>query len=276
LIRESRFRVPLVALGVLVVLMLVAPILVVVAMSFTGSRLMEWPPTGFSFQWYEDIASNPLWVNRLTNSLLVGLCSATLATILGTATALGLVRGRFRGRAAVLALVLGPLVVPSVVVAIGMYFVWVEGWTIGPITVGSGLIGSLPGLVLAHAALNLPLPVITVSTSLITLDRNLEMAAAGLGASPTRVFMRITLPLAAIGVVFGFVFAFLGSWDEAVIATLLSGPTSTTIPVEIYNDVKFGVDPSAAAISSLLLLASTVVLGALFLSQARSSRPIFG
>jgi putative spermidine/putrescine transport system permease protein len=124
--------------------------------------------------------------------------------------------------------------------------------------------------------LNLPLPVITVSTSLITLDRNLEMAAAGLGASPIRVFMRITLPLAAIGVVFGFVFAFLGSWDEAVISTLLSGPTSTTIPVEIYNDVKFGVDPSAAAISSLLLLGSTIVLGALFLSQARSSRPIFG
>jgi ABC-type spermidine/putrescine transport system permease subunit II len=141
-----------------------------------------------------------------------------------------------------------------------MYFVWVLGWQVGPVSIGTGLTGTVMGIMLAHAALNYPLPVVIVSVSLLTVDRNLELAAATLGSGPVATFRRVTAPLIAPGILFGFVFAFLGSWDEYVVASFLSSTEVTTVPVALFNQIRFAIDPTAAAVSALLLGMSTVIL----------------
>ncbi|UCI31935.1 ABC transporter permease [Mesorhizobium sp. B4-1-4] len=247
--------------GVMVCLFLAAPLLIVVPLSFTEAREMIWPPVGFDFHWYDVVLSSSVWQSEVVSSLEVGIGSATLATVLGLFAALGLVRGRFVGKRLVSALLLSPLIVPTVVIAIGMFFVWTFGWQIGPITVGGNLVGTVLGLILAHAVLNLPFPIIMITASLVTVDRNLERAAAIMGANPPMVFLRVTAPLIRVGILFGFVFAFLGSWDEFIVASFLTSPAVITIPVGLFNEVKLSIDPTAAAISTLLLAVTSLILG---------------
>lgn len=260
MIRESPYRLPLVALGVLTCVVLTLPLLIVISLSFTQSREMEFPPVGFSTQWYSAVLSDAGWHRHLLASLEIGIGSATLATALGLFTALALVRGRFPGKRLLWGLTLLPLVVPTVVIGIGMYFVWVLGWQMGSVSIGSGLAGTILGTMLAHAALTFPLPVVIISVSLLTVDRNLELAAATLGSGPVATFRRVTAPLIAPGILFGFIFAFLGSWDEYVVASFLSSAETTTVPVALFNQIRFAIDPTAAAVSTLLLVMSTAIL----------------
>ncbi|WP_202362417.1 ABC transporter permease [Mesorhizobium sp. 131-3-5] len=235
--------------------------LVLLPLSLTETRYLQWPPVGFSTQWYEAVLTDSVWRDRVVASLQVGIGSAALATVLGLLAALGIVRGRFPGKRIALALLLSPLVVPTVVTAIGMFFVWAVGWSIGPIQFGGGLVGTVPGLILAHAVLNLPFPIIMTMTALGTVDRNLERAASIMGASPVAVFWRVTVPLIQTGILFGFVFAFLGSWDEYIVASFLTSAQVTTVPVGLFSSVKGSNDPSGAAVSMLLLVVSSLVLG---------------
>ena len=160
--RQPR-RILMAALGALTVLYLLAPTLVIVPMSFTGARILSFPPEGFTLQWYQRMVTDRQWSTGIVNSFQVATLTALLATVLGTLAALGLSRGRFYGRSLVNALVLSPLIVPVVVIAIGMFGLLVQ-WRLS---------GSLVGLVLAHTALALPFVVVAVSTSLRTMDRNL-------------------------------------------------------------------------------------------------------
>lgn len=252
------------------VLFLVAPILVVIPMSFTAGDAMDWPPQGFSLRWYSTIFTDPAWTTRIPVSVQVGVGSAFVATVLGTLAALGTTRGRFRGKGLVTALFLTPLVVPVVALGLGVYFTWALGWHIGPIGFGGGLLGSVPGLILAHTVLGLPYPYVTVMTSLRGVDPNLDLAAASLGAPPWRTFFSVTLPLISPGVISGAVFAFLVSWDEVVIATFLSSPRTSTVPVEVYAQVRDSISPAAAAISCVLLLVSVVLISGIgLLSKKR-------
>ncbi|RUV01925.1 ABC transporter permease [Mesorhizobium sp. M6A.T.Cr.TU.017.01.1.1] len=262
-------RVLLGVFGVFVCLFLIAPMLILLPLSFTEPRNMQWPPVGFSVRWYEAVLTSSDWRHRVVASLQVGIGSAALATILGLLAALGLVRGRFCGKRVALAVLLSPLVIPTVVIAIGMFFVWALGWSIGPVKVGGGLIGTVPGLILAHAVLNLPLPIVMIMAALVTVDRNLERAAAIMGSSPVVVFWRVTVPLIYTGILFGFVFAFLGSWDEYIVASFLTSAQVTTIPVGLFSDVKGSIDPSGAAVSMLLLVMSSLVLGLMLLRGRR-------
>jgi putative spermidine/putrescine transport system permease protein len=247
--------------GVVVCFFLALPLLIIIPLSFTQSRAMQWPPVGFTTEWYQAVIGSSEWRDRLSASLKIGMGAAGLATVLGVPAALGLVRGRFPGKRLLSGLLLSPLVVPTVVIAIGMYFVWVLGWRIGPIAIGGNLAGSTLGLILAHTALTLPFPVIMVSAALVTVDRNLERAAATLGAGPVAVFRRVTAPLIRTGILFGFVFAFLGSWDEYIVASFLTSPRVTTVPVGLFSQIKYAIDPIAAAMSALLLAMSSLVLG---------------
>ena len=160
-------------------------------------------------------------------------CTAVAASILGTLASLGLARGRFPGKAIANALILSPLVVPVVVIAIGMFSLFVR-WKIT---------GSVVGLIVAHTALSVPYVVVSVTTSLRTMDRNLEMAAANLGADPVRTFRHITLPLIMPGVFAGALFAFLSSWDEVVVAIFLTTTKFRTLPTVMWEQVRQVVDP---------------------------------
>jgi putative spermidine/putrescine transport system permease protein len=247
--RQPR-RLLMAALGVLTVFYLLAPTLVIIPMSVTEASIMSFPPEGFSLQWYERMFTDRQWSSGMVNSLQVAILASILATALGTLAALGLTRGRFPGRAAVNAIVLTPLIVPVVIIAIGMFSLFVQ-WRIS---------GSLIGLVIAHTALAMPFVIVSVGASLRTMDRNLELAAANLGADPSRTFLRITLPIILPGVLAGAIFAFITSWDEVVVAIFLTSARFRTLPVEMWEQVRQVVDPTVAAVSTTLLVVTTVLL----------------
>lgn len=261
----------LIIFGLATALLVVIPIAIVVPLATTEARIMSFPPKGFTLDWFASVLTSPRWTARLVASLQVATIVAVVATVLGTMTAMGLARSHFRGRRLVYGIILSPLIVPTVVVGVGIYFVMVRGWTLGPLNVGGGMTGSAFGLALAHTALAVPLPVITVTTSLATVDRNLELAAASLGAPPLTAFRRITLPLILPGVVAGLLLSFLSSWDEVVIATFLATPRFSTVPVELFGQVRQGVDPSAAAVSTLLMAVSAVALVLMLAARRRGS-----
>lgn len=259
MIRRNPF---LLAFVGLVGFFLIAPTLIVVPMSFSAGELLDFPPRGFSTRWYGNFLRSQAWTAGATTSLRVAATVAVLATALGTLTALGLVRGRYPGRAALTALVLSPLIVPVVVIAIGMFFVYSD-WH---------LIGTYQGLILAHAALAIPFVVVVVGTSLRTLDRTLELAAQNLGAGPVRTFLRVTLPLILPSVVAAALFAFITSWDEVVVSIFLSSPIVRTLPVVMWGQVRSYIDPTIAAVATMLTGVTITILAVVLLARRREER----
>lgn len=241
-------RLILALLGGLTIFFLIAPTLIIIPMSFTEGLTLEFPPEGFTLDWYRRVLDDEAWKASLVNSLKVGALTAVFATVLGTAATLAIVRGRFIGRSIVAAIALSPLVIPVVIVAVGMFAVYAR----------LKLIGSLPGLVAAHTALAVPFVIVSVGTSLRTIDTSLEPAARGLGAGRIQTFRRITLPLALPGVLAGALFAFVTSWDEVVAAIFLTSADFNTLPVKVWAQITEVVDPTVAAVSTLLLGVSTV------------------
>lgn len=250
----------LVLFSFLVVVVLIAPILISVAMSFTSADTLNFPPVGFSLKWYQAVIQMPKWQDRLPISLIVAAVSSVLATSISTITAFALVRSKVRGSTLISTLFIAPMVVPAVVLATGMYFVWARGWNFGLFTFGGKLVGTIPGLILADTVIALPLPFILVRASLGGLDKTLEMAAKNLGASPLKTFFTITMPLILPSILSGLLFAFQTSWDEVVVASFLASPRVSTIPVAIFQQLRETLDPSAAAISSMLLFLSILMI----------------
>jgi ABC-type spermidine/putrescine transport system permease subunit II len=243
-------RLALIAFGALTIVFLIGPSLVIVPMGFSEGSILEFPPRGFSLQWYQKMVTDPAWTSGFINSFQVAIATAVCASILGTMAALGLTRGKFPLKSVANAFILSPLVVPAVVIAIGMFSLFVR-WKIT---------GSIVGLTLAHTALAVPYVVVSVSTSLRSMDRNLEMAAANLGANPVRTFRHITLPLIMPGVFAGAVFAFLSSWDEVVVAIFLTTTKYRTLPTVMWEQVRQVIDPTVAAVATVLLATTTIVL----------------
>jgi len=256
---------------IIVGLVLLMPIAIVVPLSIGENRIMSFPPDGFTLDWYAAVFEDPRWASRLGASLQVGIATAVAATVLGTLTAVALSRARVRGKGFAFGLLLMPLIVPSITVGIGMYFVWLEGWSIGPVTIGGGLTGSPLGYALAHTILALPYPFITVTASLVTVDRNLELAAGSLGAPPWVGFRRITLPLIMPGVLAGLILSFLTSWDEVIVALLMATPRFATIPVELFGQIRQSPTPTAAALSTLLMVAGLIAFVAAMALRRRST-----
>jgi putative spermidine/putrescine transport system permease protein len=253
-------RLFLLALGTVTVVFLVAPMLVIVPMSFSKSPILSWPPDGVSVQWFQKMVTDPQWSRGFVNSAQVAVLTAVVAAAVGTLASLGIVRGRFPGKSIVNALVLSPLIVPVVIVGIGFFSFYAR----------VKLVGSLPGLVLAHAALALPFVIVNVGTALRTMDRNLEMAAANLGADPVRVFWRITFPIILPGIFAGALFAFITSWDEVVVSIFMTTARFRTLPVEMWEQVRQVVDPTVAAVATSLMAVTTTMLLLVFVVRRQA------
>lgn len=234
----------------LVALVLLAPTLVVIPASFSAGRAFEFPPKSWSWRWYGEFFNSDAWMSSLFTSVKIGLLVAVVATALGFVAALGLDRSRFLGRGALRSLVMAPMILPGIVVAVAIYAVFLR-WQLN---------GTVLGFVLAHTALALPFVVTSVSTSLAAYDRTVEIASASLGASRRTTIRRITVPLLAPGVLSGFVFAFVTSFDEVVVALFLQTPDIKTLPVQMYESVTFEIDPTITAASSLIVVVTTLVL----------------
>lgn len=246
----------------LVVVFLIVPVLVVVPISFSSSQYLEFPPRGFSLQWYQRFLDSVEWTGALWVSVQAGIPATVLAGVLGTAAALALARSRFPGKAVVVGFLVSPLIVPVIVLAIALYGVYAK----------LKLVGSLTGLVLAHAALGLPYVIVTVAATLQRVDERLEHAALSLGATPWRAFRYVTLPLIRPGVIAGALLAFIASWDDVVIALFISGTRSGTLPKRMWEGLRSEIDPTIAAVSTLLVIVSLALLLVLELLRRRSAR----
>jgi putative spermidine/putrescine transport system permease protein len=245
-----------------VLIYLVFPVFIVAPVSFSSAKYLQFPPPGWSLQWYQNYFERPGWIPATLVSIRVAVITTILATVLGTAASLALVRGRFPGRNAVNSFIVSPLVVPGIIVAIGVYFVYAQ----------AKLVGNPLGLALAHTALALPFVVTNVSATLHGFDERLEYAAMNLGANRWQTFRRVTLPIIRPGVFAGALFAFITSFDELIVALFVSGTGAVTLPRKMWDSLRQEIDPTIAAVSTILITLSILILLSAELLRQRAER----
>jgi putative spermidine/putrescine transport system permease protein len=238
-------------LAALGALFLLAPILVVVPMSFSTAISFAFPPPGYWLGYYAKYFTSEEWLEPTLNSFVIAFGAMTLTMLLVVPAAFGYVRYRFRGKTIVNLLIMAPLIVPHVVSALAYY-----GF-LGR----AKLTGTLPGVMIAHGMLAVPVAFLVVSATLKGFDQNLERAAMSSGAGPLRTFVHVTLPILRPGMLVGALFAFLSSFNEAVVALFIGGRGAITLPKKMYESIRLESDPVIAVVSTLLV--SAVALGVL-------------
>ena len=270
---------------------LIAPIVVVIPLSFNAEpyftftdKMLSFDPDGYSLRWYDSLLTfgmtnpdaardaswwsdawhNAKWISAAKSSIIIGVFSTILATVLGTLAALGLSRPEMPWRRAIMAILISPMIVPIIITATGMFFFYsnpCEILTWFGISIECGkLAGTYLGVILAHATLGIPFVIITVTATLQGYNQNLSRAAASLGASPVLTFFRVTLPLIAPGMISGALFAFATSFDEVVVTLYLAGPDQATLPRVMFSGIRENISPTIAAAATLLILTSVVML----------------
>lgn len=240
----------LVAIVIAVCAYLVVPTLAVIPVSFTETDYITFPPKGFSLQWYGVFMGEGPWRDATITSIVVALASTAAATAIGTLAALGLSRLSGTVGRVVIWLFLLPMIVPSIIIAVAFYSAFAK----------LGIVGTKLGLVVGHTILTLPFVIINVSAVMQKIDWRMVDAARSLGADPATTFRKITLPAIFPGVLAGAIFAFLTSFDEVVVALFVSGIDSVTLPVQMWNGIRFEVSPAVAAASCILLSLSVLIL----------------
>lgn len=241
----------------LALVFLIAPLLVIVPLSFNAEpfftftdKMLSFDAEGYSTRWYRAIFDDPVWSKALGNSLVIGGAATLIATVLGTLAAMGLARGNVPMKGAIMGLIVSPMITPVIIAATGMYFFYTD----------LELTQSHLGLIAAHAALGAPFVVITVTASLTGYDWNLSRAGLSLGASPMTTFFRVTLPLILPGVVSGALFAFATSFDEVVTVLFLGGPEQVTIPRKMWSGIREQISPAILAAATLLIVVAAALL----------------
>lgn len=233
----------------LVLIFLVLPTFIVIPLSFSSSKYMEFPPPGFSLQWYESFFNNPIWMDSLWLSIKVGFGTMILATIIGTMASVTLARVKNKFTEFLYFLFIIPMVIPLIIVAIVVYSLFIR----------MNLQGSYFGLVLAHTIIAIPYVITTVLGALKGYDIRIEQAAISLGAHPLKAFLKVTVPVISPALVSGALFAFVTSFDELIIAIFISDTFTKTLPVKMWEDIRMEIDPTLAAIASILIGISILV-----------------
>lgn len=250
-------RIARIIFGAAAVLFLLAPLAAILPMAFTSSAFLTYPIPDFSLRWFEELFTAGAWRRSIINSLIVGFGTTVLATVLGTLAAVGL-RGRFVLSGSVRTLFLLPMVVPAVVLGVGMQILFAR----------IGIANSYLGVIIAHTVLAVPFVLVSVTASLDGIDRSVERAALSLGATPASVLMRVTLPLAAPGVISGAVLAFATSLDEVVLTLFVAGPNQRTLARQMFSTIRENISPAIAA-AAFLFIAGTILLALLVLLVRR-------
>ncbi len=248
-----------------VIAFLVIPIFMLIPLSLSGAPYLEFPPSSFSWRWYENFFSRPDWLAAARNSLQIGLAVAALSTCIGTAAAVAFSRSASPWIRALYPLMISPIIIPTLIISVALYF------SLAPL----GLIGSGVAIVAGHTILALPIVVVIVAGSLKRVNLGPERAARSLGAGPVRAFMVTTFPAIRPGVVSAALFAFLTSFDDVVIVLFIGGSNST-LPKRMWDGVQLEIDPTIAAASSLLVLLSVAMTLALLALRRRESQQAMG
>ena len=250
-------------------LFLVAPSLIVIPISLSGSSELQFPPRHLSLALYEQFFTDRAWWGAALQSIIVGLLTAVLSLAVALPAAYGLARSSFRGKQLAEVLFISPMLVPVIVLGLGLYMQYQT----------LHLVDTTFGIVLAHAVLVTPFAFVSIAAGLRHTDPALETVALLMGASRTRIVAQVVLPQIAAPVAVGALFAFLISFDEVVIAYFLTGATTQTLPVKMFTAIRWEVSPVLAAVSTLLTLTSLLFcLGIMALQKksALESRPVPG
>jgi len=242
------------ALGILLGLFLILPLLVIVPTSWNAGQLVEIPPHGFSLQWYEQAFENSQWTEAFWVSVRVAFFGSIIATVMGTAIALGMRRVvRGRGTRVAQSLFILPLAIPYVSYALGLYQLVNK--------LPSGLNDTLLPLILSESVIAMPLVYVVVAGALANVDPKLGRAASTMGARWPTILWRIDLPLVKIGIIAGFIFAFATIFDEATLALFLAPVTDITLAQQLYRSAAETVTPTLSAVSTMITLLAILVLG---------------
>ena len=253
----------------LVFFFLVFPIMVIIPLSFNAQDFFTFTPEmlafkaeGFSFKHYDDFFTNQDWQHALKNSLRIAPMATILSVSFGTLAAIGLSQSHVPFRRAIMAIMISPMIVPLIISASGMYFFYSR----------IGLQGTYAGLVLAHAVLVVPFVIITVTATLVVLDKSLTRAAANMGAGPVRTFFKIQMPLILPGVISGGLFAFITSFDEVVVVLFVGSAGQKTLPWQMFTGLREQISPTILAVATILIAMSIILLTTLELLRRRSER----
>ena len=248
---------------------LLAPILIMIPLSFNAQpfftftrEMLTLNPEGYSLRWYRDFLGSESWMRSIRNSFSIGIAATIVSTTLGTLAALGLSRSEMPAKGLIMGILISPMIVPLIISAAGMFFFF------SSINIAQTYLG----VVLAHAALGTPFVVITVTATLVGFDQSLIRAAANLGASPTRTFFKITMPLILPGVVSGALFAFITSFDEIVVVLFVAGVEQRTIPREMWSGIREDISPTILAVATILVMISIALLTVVELLRRRGER----
>jgi putative spermidine/putrescine transport system permease protein len=253
----------------LIFFFLIAPILIIIPLSFNAENfftftpgMLAFDPDAYSLRHYQDFFTNPDWQQALWNSVRIAPVATVISVTLGTLAAIGLSQSHVPFKGAIMAILISPMIVPLIISAAGMYFFYSR----------LGLQGTYWGVVLAHAALGIPFVIITVTATLVGFDRSLTRAAASLGANPVTTFFRIQMPLILPGVISGGLFAFITSFDEVVVVIFVGSASQQTLPWQMFTGLREQISPTILAVATILVVVSIMLLTAVELLRRRSER----
>jgi len=257
----------------LVFLFLIAPILVIIPLSFNAepyftfnAKMVALDPEAYSVRWYQDFWSKTIWRESIWNSLFIAVGATILATALGTLAALGLSRPEMPFKPLIMGLLISPMIVPLIITAAGIFFFYAS------INEYLQLTGSYLGVILAHTVLGTPFVVITVTATLSGFDHSLTRAGAMCGADPTTVFFKVTMPLILPGVISGALFAFVTSFDEVVVVLFVASVEQQTIPRQMWAGMRESISPTILAVATILICISILLLATVEILRRRSER----
>jgi putative spermidine/putrescine transport system permease protein len=245
---------------------LISPILLVIPMSFSSVSYLQFPPPGFSWRWYIQFFTDPAWIQPTIQSFQIAIMTMLVATALGTLASFGLVRGKFFGRQALFTLLISPMIVPIIIIAVAVYAFFSR----------LHLTDTEVGVVIGHTIVAVPFVILAVSASLRGFDENMERAARVLGASPLKAFFKVTFPLIKPGVISGAMFAFIRSFDETVLSIFLCSVEVKTLPKRMWEGLRTEVSPIIAAVSTLLIFFSLILLIILEIYREKNKKKMLG
>ena len=244
-------------ISVIVLFLLIVPSLIVIPMSFSDSQYLEFPPKNWSLRWYENYFSSGQvgmgfndWIGATWTSIKVAVLTIFVATPIGTMAAYGLINSGNRVRSILFPVMISPMMIPVILVAIGLFYFYVQ----------FKMVNSVLGLVLGHSLVAMPLVLIIVLSALKNYDMNQEKVARSLGASRTRAFFEITLPQIKFSIISASLISFLTSFDEVIISLFVAGGDNSTITRAMFLALRDQIDPTIAAISTILIIISTSLL----------------
>ncbi len=264
----------------LIFFFLVAPIVVVMPLSFNAQdfftftpEMLRLDPEGYSLKHYRDFFTNEQWQRSLQNSLIIAPIATIISVSLGTLAAIGLSQSHVPGKRLIMAILISPMIVPLIISATGMFFFYAPlgNWIEDNIGLSQNFVGYLK-VILAHAVLGIPFVIITVTATLVGFDHSLTRAAANMGANPVTTFFRVQMPLILPGVISGGLFAFITSFDEVVVVLFVGSAAQKTLPWQMFTGLREQISPTILAVATILVVISIALLTTVELLRRRSER----